>query len=39
MALDANGIEIPFQQVTVWFGDGKSRAIELKEGDIALSKK
>jgi small-conductance mechanosensitive channel len=39
MALDANGIEIPFQQVTVWFGDGKSRAVELKEGDIALSKK
>ncbi len=29
-ALDANGIEIPFQQITVWFGDYKGSIINLK---------
>ncbi|MEM3103163.1 MAG: mechanosensitive ion channel family protein [Candidatus Nitrosocaldus sp.] len=33
-ALDANGIEIPFQQVTVWFGDrGKGKVKEEEMDD------
>lgn len=33
-ALDANGIEIPFQQVTVWFGDQS-----IEKGNMIIGKK